>query len=48
MQNAQAVLRNMKIEASPLIPLLRFRVQTETLAVVLLDPEREWSLTELA
>lgn len=39
----------MKTEAlSPLIPLLRSRAQAEILAIVLLEPEREWSLTELA
>ena len=33
---------------SPLVPLLRSRAQAEILTAVLLDPEREWSLTELA
>ena len=33
---------------SPLVPLLRSRIQAEILSTVLLDPEREWSLTELA
>lgn len=31
-----------------LLPLLRSALQGELLAVVLLDPQREWSLTELA
>jgi predicted nucleotidyltransferase len=38
----------MKEGASPLLPLLRSRLQAEALSAVLLDPEREWSLTELA
>ncbi len=38
----------MKEGPSPLIPILRSRVQAETLSVLLLDPDREWSLTELA
>jgi predicted nucleotidyltransferase len=32
----------------PLLPLLRSRLQAELLTVVLLAPEQEWSLTELA
>ena len=38
----------MKVAGSPLVPLLRSRVQAEVLVVVLANPEREWSLTELA
>jgi predicted nucleotidyltransferase len=38
----------MKEGGSPLVPLLRSRVQAEILATMLLNPEREWSLTELA
>jgi predicted nucleotidyltransferase len=38
----------MKEGATPLLPLLRSRVQAETLSAVLLSPDREWSLTELA
>lgn len=33
---------------SPLLPLLRSRAHAEILATILLAPEREWSLTELA
>lgn len=32
----------------PLLPLLRSRLQAEVLTLVLLSPEREWTLTELA
>src|SRR5215470_2413816 len=32
----------------PLLPLLRSRLQAEMLTLVLLTPEREWTLTELA
>jgi predicted nucleotidyltransferase len=32
----------------PLLPLLRSRLQAEVLALVLLTPDREWTLTELA
>ncbi|MGH3165741.1 MAG: hypothetical protein ACRDN0_07580 [Trebonia sp.] len=32
----------------PLLPLLRSRLQAEVLTLVLLNPRREWSLTELA
>lgn len=38
----------MKEGPNPLLPLLRSRRQAEVLAAVLLDPDREWSLTELA
>jgi len=38
----------MKEGPSPLLPLLRSRLQAEVLAAVLRDPDREWSLTELA
>jgi predicted nucleotidyltransferase len=38
----------MKSAPPPLLPLLRSRIQAEALTVVLLAPEREWSLTELA
>jgi predicted nucleotidyltransferase len=38
----------MKKGGSPLLPLLRSRVQAEILATMLLNPDREWSLTELA
>jgi len=38
----------MKSGPPPLLPLLRSRIQAEVLTTVLLAPEREWSLTELA
>lgn len=38
----------MQAPAPPLLPLLRSRLQAELLALVLLSPGREWSLTELA
>jgi len=38
----------MQAPAPPLLPLLRSRLQADLLAVVLLTPGREWSLTELA
>lgn len=38
----------MKEGPTPLLPLLRSRFQAEFLAAVLLNPEREWSLTDLA
>lgn len=45
----QHSLHDMKRQdATPLAPLLRSRAHAEILAIVLLDPEREWSLTELA
>lgn len=48
-QNTQGILRVMKEPgSSPLLPLLRSRAQADLLSVVLLDADREWSLTELA
>lgn len=44
----QAILRDMQTAAPPLLPLLRSRLQAELLAIVLLNPDREWTLTELA
>jgi DNA-binding transcriptional ArsR family regulator len=38
----------MKEGSSLLLPLLRSRVQAEALSAVLLNPDREWSLTQLA
>jgi predicted nucleotidyltransferase len=38
----------MQAQAPPLLPLLRSRLQAELLTLVLLSPEREWTLTELA
>jgi hypothetical protein len=38
----------MQAPAPPLLPLLRSRLQADMLALVLLSPGREWSLTELA
>jgi predicted nucleotidyltransferase len=42
-------LRDMQKGAPPpLLPLLRSRLQAEVLTLVLLTPDREWTLTELA
>lgn len=38
----------MRSEAPPLLPILRSRTQGEILAALLLDPSREWTVTELA
>ncbi len=38
----------MQSVAPPLLPLLRSRLQTELLTLLLLSPGREWTLTELA
>ncbi len=38
----------MQAKPPPLLPLLRSRLQAELLALVLLSPGREWTLTELA
>lgn len=38
----------MRSEAPPLLPILRSRTQGEILAALLLDPAREWTVTELA
>jgi len=38
----------MQVNAPPLLPLLRSRLQAELLTLVLLSPGREWTLTELA
>jgi len=38
----------MKPSTPPLLPLLRSRLQADMLALVLLSPGREWTLTELA
>jgi DNA-binding transcriptional ArsR family regulator len=43
----QDILRPMKVTPS-LLPILRSRMQGELLALVLLHPEREYSITELA
>jgi predicted nucleotidyltransferase len=42
------ILHVMQAPAPPLLPLLRSRLQADLLALVLLSPGREWSLTELA
>jgi predicted nucleotidyltransferase len=44
----QVRLRDMQAVAPPLLPILRSRFQAELLTLLLLSPEREWSLTELA
>jgi DNA-binding transcriptional ArsR family regulator len=38
----------MRSEAPPLLPILRSRTQGEILAALLVDPVREWTVTELA
>ena len=38
----------MQSQGPPLLPLLRSRLQAELLTLVLLNPGREWTLTELA
>jgi DNA-binding transcriptional ArsR family regulator len=38
----------MRSEAPPLLPILRSRTQGEVLAALLVDPVREWTVTELA
>jgi predicted nucleotidyltransferase len=38
----------MQAPPPPLLPLLRSRLQADMLTLVLLTPDREWSLTELA
>jgi predicted nucleotidyltransferase len=43
------ILQDMQKGAPPpLLPLLRSRLQAEVLTLVLLTPDREWTLTELA
>jgi predicted nucleotidyltransferase len=45
----QGILRDMKkAPPPPLLPLLRSRLQADLLTLVLLAPDEEWSLTELA
>jgi predicted nucleotidyltransferase len=45
----QGIMRDMqKTGPPPLLPLLRSRSQAELLTLVLLNPGREWTLTELA
>lgn len=38
----------MQAKPPPLLPLLRSRLQADLLTLILLQPEREWTLTELA
>ena len=38
----------MRSDAPPLLPILRSRTQGEVLAALLVDPVREWTVTELA
>jgi predicted nucleotidyltransferase len=38
----------MQAKPPPLLPLLRSRLQADLLTLILLQPDREWSLTELA
>jgi hypothetical protein len=45
----QCIVRDMQKSAPPpLLPLLRSRLQAEVLTLVLLHPDREWTMTELA
>src|SRR3984957_17913873 len=45
----QSTLHDMqRASPPPLLPLLRSRLQAEVLTLVLLNPQQEWSLTELA
>lgn len=45
----QCIVRDMqKSGPPPLLPLLRSRLQAEVLTLVLLHPDREWTMTELA
>jgi predicted nucleotidyltransferase len=44
----RSILRVMQSPAPPLLPLLRSRLQADLLTLVLLNPGREWTLTELA
>jgi len=38
----------MRSKAPPLLPVLRSRLQGEVLALLVIDPDREWSVSELA
>jgi predicted nucleotidyltransferase len=45
----QCIVHDMQKSAPPpLLPLLRSRLQAEVLTLVLLNPDREWTLSELA
>jgi predicted nucleotidyltransferase len=45
----RCIVQDMQKSAPPpLLPLLRSRLQAEVLTLVLLNPDREWTLTELA
>lgn len=45
----QSTVHDMQRSAPPpLLPLLRSRLQAEVLTLVLLNPDREWTLTDLA
>ena len=44
----KARLHDMQADPPPLLPLLRSRLQADLLTLIMLSPEREWSLTELA
>ena len=47
-RNVQSIFQVMQSPAPQLLPLLRSALQGEVLALILLNPEQEWSLTELA
>lgn len=42
------ILHVMQVEPPPLLPLLRSRLQAELLTLILLNPHREWTMSELA
>jgi len=45
----QGIVQDMqKTGPPPLLPLLRSRLQAEVLTLVLLNPDREWTMTDLA
>lgn len=44
----QDIFLVMQAKPPPLLPLLRSRLQAELLTLILLNPDREWTLTELA
>lgn len=44
----QGIVHDMQAKPPPLLPLLRSRLQAELLTLILLTPNREWTLSELA
>ena len=47
-RNVQSILHVMQSPTPQLLPLLRSALQGEILALILLNPEQEWSLTDIA